>query len=75
MKTPKQRMAENKARADDFIEAVAEFLVSHQGRKSIELEMGKPDALAWAKIMGTVNVGYSSKEEAVVAIRRILFAG
>lgn len=77
MKTMKQKDLENKTRANDFIEAVAEFLTTDVARKSIELGEGfrKPDAVCWAKIAGSINLGYASKEEAIVAIKRILFVG
>lgn len=78
MKTLKKAASEREARKSDFIEAVAEFLTSEQGRKSIDLEMAgkgyqRPDAVAWARIRNTLNLGYASKEEAIAAIMRVLF--
>ena len=80
MKTAKQKTAENKTRADTFIEAVADFLTSDVARKSIELEMHakgipKPDAMHWARMCSPLMLGYATKQEAIAAIKRVLFLG
>jgi hypothetical protein len=48
-----------------FVRALAEYLVSDQARKSIELEMGLPAAMAWAKLRNATPLfGYPTVEEA-----------
>jgi hypothetical protein len=75
-KTLKKAADEREAKKADFIDAVAEFLTTDVGRRSIELVMNgsrQADALLWARIASLVNIGYGTKEEAVVAIRKLLF--
>jgi hypothetical protein len=48
-----------------FVRAVAEYLAGGSAMKSIELEMGKPHALEWAKVRQAANLmGWVTVEEA-----------
>ena len=63
------------ARAE-FIRAVAEYLVSDTGRKRVELQMGKSDAVKWAKAYSLSGCRrYASADEAGEAIRELLGGG
>ena len=56
-----------------FIRALAEFLSTDLGRKSIELEMGKDSAREWAKLRSTTPLfGYQSVEEATQVLTTFL---
>ena len=56
-------MTEDKKR---FVEALAEYLVDDQAKKSMELEMGKPDAEMWAKMRNLTPLrGYPTVERAI----------
>ena len=60
-------------RKEFFADAVAEYLVGDQARMSILLQMGKPEAQAWAKIRGlTPLMGYPTVEEAKALMRQFL---
>lgn len=55
---------------DKFIRAVAEYLTSDVGRKSIALEAGNADAIKWAQAYRASGCrGYATAEEAEQAIR------
>jgi hypothetical protein len=43
-------------RKEALIRALAEYLVGDEFRKSIDLQMGKPDAKAWSKIRGCTSI-------------------
>lgn len=61
-----------KSRAD-FIKALADFLVGDQGTRSIELEMRRPHAIAWAGLRQTTPlVGYPTVNEAEVILGKWL---
>lgn len=48
-----------------FVAALADYLVTDQARKSILLEMGKPEAKQWAALRATTPLqGYPTLEEA-----------
>jgi hypothetical protein len=48
-----------------FIKRLAEYLVKDQARKSIQLEMGGPDAKEWASLRSLTPIkGYPTVEEA-----------
>ncbi len=52
---------ERKAR---LIRLLAEYLSGEPARRSIELEMGKPDAQQWAQMYNAAGViGYATVEE------------
>lgn len=55
-----------------LIDAIADFATSEMGRKSIQLEMGKPDAAAWAKIRSAIGGSCWTKEEAIAALNELL---
>lgn len=56
-------------RKHDIIVALAEFLTTDVARKSIELQMGKPDAKAWAKISNLLGgSGYDTKEQRITLL-------
>lgn len=57
-----------------FIRAIAEWLAGpNQARMSILLQMGREDAVAWAKIRGeTPLFGYPTVEEAEEKLTRFL---
>ena len=60
-------------RKAEFIRGLAEFLVSGQATKSIELEMGEPSALAWSKLRSLTPIfGYSTVEEAIETLTEFL---
>lgn len=66
MRTPKEIQ-------DEFIKAVAAYLVSEMATKSILLQMGKPDAKAWAAAYNASGCrGYATQEEAEQSIRQII---
>jgi hypothetical protein len=53
-----------KSTKEKFIEALAEFLVKDQAKMSIMLSLGKPEAIAWAKLRGLTPLdGYPTIEE------------
>lgn len=63
------------AQRDAFIRALAEYLVNDQARKSIELEMGKPCAVEWAKVRNLSPVrGWATVDEAVASLHAALVA-
>lgn len=48
-----------------FIKALAEYLVKDQATMSIKLEMGKADALQWAKLRETTPLmGWPTVDQA-----------
>lgn len=53
-------------RKRNFIKALAKFLVGNEGRKSIELQMGKELAKEWAELRGATPLHgyYPDVEEA-----------
>jgi hypothetical protein len=54
-----------KNKKQEFIRALAEYLVGNQARKSIELEMGKESAVEWSKLRNkTPLFGYPDADEA-----------
>lgn len=56
-----------------FIEAVANFMTTGVGTKSIHLEMGMEYAKAWAAICQSIGFnGYGTKEEAIKTLEEIL---
>ncbi len=60
-------------RKQDFIQALAEYLVADQARQSIMLEMGKPEAKIWARVRNTTPLmGYPTVEKAVVVLTEFL---
>ena len=55
-----------------FIDAVAEFITSDLGSRSVKLQMGDKDAQRWAKMyQATGCTGYATKEQAVQAITEL----
>lgn len=57
----------------DFLRAVAEYITSDVGRKSIELQMGKADAKLWARAYSLSGCpGYATADEAFESICRLL---
>lgn len=47
-----------------FVRALAEYLSADLARRSIELQLGKPDARQWAKLRGeTPLAGYQDVDE------------
>jgi hypothetical protein len=55
---------------DEFIKALAEFLVNDQGLKSIQLEVGGTFAKEWAHLRSTTPLfGYPTVEEAEQVLR------
>lgn len=62
---PDQRLA-MKAR---FVRRLAEWMAGDQARLSIDLQLGKPDAKAWAEIRSLTPIqGWVSVEEAERAL-------
>lgn len=58
---------------EEFIKALAVYLVKDQARKSIELEMQKPAAEEWAALRSlTPLFGYPTVEEAVTVLTEFL---
>lgn len=57
-----------------LIDAIADFLTTEEGRKSIEIEMGKPDAEVWAKMRNYAGVrGWgATKEDAIACLENVL---
>lgn len=56
-----------------FVRALAEYLVGDQARMSIYLEMGKPEAQAWAKLRNAgPSLGWATVEEAEAILTRFL---
>lgn len=56
----------NMTKKEEFIEALAEYLVGNQAEMSVRLQVGLQDAKAWAKLRDkTPLFGYPTKEEAV----------
>lgn len=56
-----------------LIDALAEFLTKDAARLSIELEMGKPHAQAWAKVRNASPVrGWATEAEAKESLRALL---
>lgn len=57
-----------------FVRTLAKFLVEHEGRKSIELEMGKELAKEWAELRSATPLHgyYSDIEEAVKELEEFL---
>lgn len=52
-------------RKEQFIKALAVFLVKDQAQKSIELQMGKTSAKEWAELRSKSGIlGYPTVEEA-----------
>lgn len=63
----------NKERKDRFIQALAEYLVADQAKKSIELQMGKESAKQWLNLRSmTPLFGYPTVEEAVETLTEFL---
>lgn len=59
----------------DFIDALAHFLVDDQGRKSIELEVGKSWANEWAAVRNSLpTLGYATHAEAVKFLTEFLMS-
>lgn len=55
-----------------FIRAIAEFLCSDVGRKSIELEMGKPGAKEWSALRCASPIrGYATVDEGEQILREL----
>lgn len=64
-----RRRAERRLRQREFVKAIAAFIASGVGEKSIHLEMGKAYAQEWAAIRAPLGcVGYSTPKEAEAAI-------
>ncbi len=59
---------------EKLIEAIAEFLVTNEARKSIETQMGDPTAHAWAKMRSYTGIrGWDvTKEQAIQALESVL---
>ncbi len=58
---------------DTLIERIADFLTTDVARKSIELQMGKPDAKAWAAISNALTgSGYDTKEQRIESLKTVL---
>lgn len=56
-----------------FIYKLAEYLVSDQAMKSIELQMRKPSAIKWAELRGATPLfGYPTVDEAVDTLTKFL---
>lgn len=56
-----------------FIRLLAEYLTADQARRSIELEMGKPDAQVWARLRSASPLfGYPTVDEAEEALTEFL---
>jgi hypothetical protein len=52
-----------------FVKALAKFLTDNQAHKSILLEMGKPEAIAWRDLRQTTPLfGWPTAEEAEKAL-------
>lgn len=48
----------------EFVRALAVYLAADLARRSIELQMGKPEAKQWANIRGTTPLrGYQDVDE------------
>lgn len=48
-----------------FVRALAEYLTADLARRSIELQMGKPEAKQWAKLRGETPLrGWGDVDEA-----------
>ncbi len=61
-----------KQRRLEFIRAIAEYLTSDMGAKSIRLSMGNLDAKAWAKAFQSAGChGWPTTDEAEEAIKRL----
>jgi hypothetical protein len=60
-------------RKSEFVDALAEFLVSNQATKSIKLQMQDPLAIEWAKLRSKSTLhGYPTLEEAKASLREFL---
>lgn len=60
-------------RKEMLIKELALFLTEDAGRKSIELQMEKPDAQAWARLRTTAGIsGYATPQEAVEILQELL---
>jgi len=71
-KAPRKALDPRNRKAE-FILVLADYLVGDQAHKSILLEMGKPEAVAWAKLRGTTPLfGYPTMEEAVNTLTEFL---
>lgn len=58
---------------DAFVKAVAAYLVSDMASKSICLQIGNPDAKAWAAAYQASGChGWATADEAEQSIRKIL---
>lgn len=61
-------------RQKEFVRAVAEYLTSCSAEKSILLQMGKPDAKAWAKARSIPRApGWATADEMEQAILELLY--
>lgn len=72
--TPKEGISmTKKERKARFIQALAEYLVADQAKKSIELQLGKESAKQWSNLRSTTPLfGYPTVEEAVETLTDFL---
>jgi hypothetical protein len=59
---------------EEFIEALAEYLVGNETEMSVRLQMGEPDAKAWQKLRDASPLFgyYSDKSKAVRELTNFL---
>jgi hypothetical protein len=64
-KAEKEEAPSDKDQKKRFIKGLAEYLVKDQAKKSIQLEMGNPEAKEWAALRSLTPLkGYPTVEEA-----------
>lgn len=61
------------SKRDKFIRLLAEYLVEDQARKSIQLQMLKPEAVRWAAMRGLSPLfGYQTVDDAERLLKEFL---
>lgn len=69
----KTKTAKQPTRKEQFIRALAEYLVGDQVRMSIRLQAGSEDAKTWAHLRGTTPLfGYPTVKEAETKLTEFL---
>lgn len=68
------RLNDKHDRRENFIQAVADYMIRDSAMKSICLEMEKPDAQSWARMRQAINLhGWERDVEVAKQLIRELF--